>query len=122
MESLINRFKEFRRPPRDRSKVDSTTATPALRVLPQQKPPLQSLMETPPVPPGEDQASFRRHNHVLLAESKKARPNMQVVTSLMEVTYALRRKDIISSTADVKHHLIQYPFLQNVDQVRNHIL
>lgn len=113
VQSLINRFKEFRRPPRDRSKVEVKQPSHVIK----RKPPIETLMEMPAIPAGEDQTSFKRHNQILVAESKKAKPNMQVVGSLMERTYAFRRGDIISSPSDVMHHLAQYPFLQNVEQV-----
>lgn len=116
VQSLINRFKEFRRPPRDRSKVGVIPSKPPSHVI-QRKPPIESLMEMPAIPAGEDHTSFKRHNQILVAESKKAKPNMQVVGSLMERTYAFRRGDIISSPSDVVNNLAQYPFLQNVEQV-----
>ena len=74
-------------------------------------------MEAPPIPAGEDNTSFKRYNQMLLLESKKTKPNMQVVCCLIERTYAFRRGDIVSSVADAVHHLNYYPFLQNADQV-----
>lgn len=116
MQTFIYRFKEFRR--RHRDKGESTSATPPpQRVQAKRKPPIEALMESPPVPPGEDDTSCKRHNQVLLAESKKAKPNMQVVNSLMERTYAFRRRDVMSSEADVTQLLAKYPFMQNADQV-----
>ena len=46
---------------------------------------------------------------------------MQVVTALMEKTYAFRRGDIMTNSASVKEVLEQYPFLQNADKVRTYI-
>ena len=112
----MNRFKEFRRQPRERSKPGTLKTTP-VKTQPARKPSIAALMEAPPIPTGEDRVSFERHNKVLLSESKKARPNMQIVCSLMQRTYAFRRGEIISTAAHVIQHLNRYPFLRNADQV-----
>ena len=118
MQSFIDRFKKFRRPPREHHKVGTKVSSPASLQL-QRKPAIESLMEAPPILPGEDHTSFKWHNQVLLSESKKAKPNMQVVNSLMERSYAFRRRDIISSSDSVKRHLDEYPFLGTADQVNS---
>ena len=80
-------------------------------------PGVDSVMNLPTIPPGEDVTSFQRHNKVLLIESKKAHPNMLVVGDLMERTFAMRRRDILESSYDINTILSKYPFLQNGEQV-----
>ncbi len=114
---MINRFKEFRRFPKDRpSSSEDRKRTSAGHV--KKAPALDLVMKPPEIPPGEDETSFKRHNKLLSIEYKKSKPNMAVVTSLMERTYAYRRIDILENSTDINEILSKYPFLQNLDQVR----
>ncbi len=74
-------------------------------------------MKPPVVPPGEDETSFKRHNKILIMESKKTHPNLGIVNPLMERTFAFRRADILSNGGDVVTIFCKYPFLQSADQV-----
>ena len=65
VQSLIDRFKEFRRPPRERSKQST------FKIPPQLKPSFEAVMDSPPIPAGEDNTSFICNTKVLLLESKK---------------------------------------------------
>ena len=82
------------------------------------KTPGRDVMKPPLIPHGEDETSSKRHNKVLLMESKKGHPNMAVVVPLMERTFSFRRADILANSSDVTSILMKYPFLQHVDQVR----
>lgn len=75
-------------------------------------------MKPPVAPVGEDETSFKRHNKILVLESKKSNPNMAIVTQLMQRTFSFRRIDILNSPRDIKSIFSSYPFLQNIDQVR----
>ena len=89
------------------------------------KPSVNDLYKLPPIPPGEDEESLRRHAQKLVPEytkSKKGRGNMQLVTSLMEKTYPIRRADILSGEFDLNTILLRYPYLQCSDQVHNSAL
>ena len=66
---------------------------------------------------GEDDVSFARHVKALQVEFKKQHRNPQVVGELMSTTFALRRKDILAHTYDLKAVLDKYPFLGCVDHV-----
>ena len=54
------------------------------------------MFELPPIPDGEDQTSFDRHNRVLKAEYSKPNPNVKMVQELMKITFPKRRRDILS--------------------------
>ena len=114
-QSLINRFKEFRRNPKEKE-----SSAEGKQEQPKEKPKypgIDFIMKPPSVPPEEDQTSFERHNKVLLLENKKAHPNMVVVTTLMEWTFPFRRKDILAMPYDIASIFVKYPFLQNIEQV-----
>ena len=105
--------------PKERQLSSNTTSstTKNSSQLKEKTPRIDSIMKPPTVPPGEDEASFKRHNKILILESKKSRPNIAVVTPLMERTFAFRRADILANPLDVTTMFTKYPFLQNVDQV-----
>lgn len=115
-QSLMNRFKELRRTPKERAPSSGESSK---KIVPQKRksPGLDSILKPPEIPPGEDETSFKRHNKVLQMEYKKSKPNMAVVTSLMERTYAFRRADILANPSVITEILSKYPFLQNVEQV-----
>lgn len=69
-------------------------------------------LEPPVVPPGKDQKSFERHNRVLLTQYGKSHPNHQIISDLMELTFAMRRSDILHTPMDIHGILQKYPFLQ----------
>ena len=69
-------------------------------------------MKLPSVPAGEDEVSFQRHNCVLKAEFSKSRHNKQIVSELMNVTFPMRRADILLSPCDINKILEKCPFLQ----------
>ena len=69
-------------------------------------------MKLPSVPAGEDEVSFQRHNRVLKAEFSKSRHNKQIVSELMNVTFPMRRADILLSPCNINKILKKYPFLQ----------
>ena len=114
MTSLRNRFKEFRRKPVKRSKLDvGSKKSPKKR-----RPGITQSPSEPFSPPQEDDAvSFDRHNRVLIAEFKKNRRNSQVMSELMERTFQLRRKSILEESSDLKEVFKRFPFLQESDQV-----
>lgn len=118
IESLKGRFKELRRPKRNRNSHDKDEVKKAVPKL--NKPCVNSLYDLPPIPPGEDEESLQRHAQKLVPEytkSKKGRGNMQLVTSLMEKTYPIRRADILSGEYDLNTILLRYPYLQCSNQV-----
>lgn len=108
---LQNRFKEFRRVKKPRNTI--------VRQLIPSKPksPCVGLKrETPEITPGEDGVSFERHNRVLKAEFAKTKPDVQLVGDLMNRTYAMRRKDILTQ-GHSWDPLSKYPFLQVTEHV-----
>ena len=50
-------------------------------------------------------------------KSKRGRGNQQLVNSLMEKTFPVRRADILSESLDINSILVKYPYLQCSDQV-----
>jgi len=113
---LSNRFKELRRPPKSKKTSDS----PKLTGADKQKPPglnVKAIMNPPDVPPGEDVISFRRHNNLLIAESKKSRANMLLVNECMEKSYEMRRRDLLSELYSITVVFEKYPFLRKPEQV-----
>ena len=74
-------------------------------------------MVTPEIPPGEDATSFRRHNNLLIAESKKSHPNMMLVSECMKKSFEMRRKDLLTEPYTINEVFGRYPFLRRPDQV-----
>ena len=116
--SLQNRFKEFRR---DCKAVKTDTyeniKTPAKIKQPKESPSI-AWMQPPPVPMGEDKCSFDCFSSQLRDEAKRKKPRNEVISKLMEVTYAAhRRQDILESPAPIPELLKKYPFLGNEDEV-----
>ena len=114
---MTNRFKEFCRKPSAR------TASPTInlknRKSPKKKKP--GITQSPSEPvlcAGEDSVSFDRHARVLLTEFNKTRRNQQVVAELMERTFPLRRKQILEKSSDLNMIFQDFPFLEEIDQVR----
>lgn len=112
MQTLINRFKEFRRlktvrNPSSNKSSGSTSSDIKPTVLP-----------SPTIPAGEDETSFERHNNQIKAEfSKKGKRNQAVLTALIAQTFPMRRKDITESPCHSSEILVKYPFLKEGDQV-----
>ena len=50
-------------------------------------------------------------------EKSKSHPNMDIVSELMSVSFAMRRQDILENVCDVTEVLGKYPFLGTSDQV-----
>ena len=77
MRSLINRFKEFNRNPKERrSKVG---ASPSNHVTKQKSPGITCSVVKPTVPPGEDSISYERHVKALQMEFKKSHRNNRII-------------------------------------------
>ena len=74
------------------------------------------MFELPPIPDGEDQTSFDRHNRVLKAEYSKPNPNVKTVQELMKITFPMRRRDILSEGHSFDP-LKKYPYLQQPSHV-----
>ena len=79
------------------------------------KGPAVNSLELPDIPAGEDSTSFERHNRTLDFEHQKLKPNAAVVKELMQITFAMRRRDILS--AEHAHDIGKYPFLQSPNHV-----
>ena len=125
VQTLCDRFKELRRPLRTtvtpsqktdhhpKKQKDSKAQTPAMAIL----------CKPPALPPGEDETSLNRHIKILSTEytkTKKGRGNHQLVTSLMEKTFSVRRADVLKSEEFNLHMiLVKYPYLQCSDHVSN---
>lgn len=113
----MNRFKEFRRSPKVvKPPVESKSKHSPRSEAKAKQPGCDLIMKSPTVPPGEDDTSFKRHNKLLIMESKKSHPNMAVVSNLMDRSFALRRSDILTKSCDITTLFTKYP---NKEQVRN---
>jgi hypothetical protein len=55
-------------------------------------------------------------------EFNKTRRNKEVVSDLMDKTFALRRKDILDKCPDLDSLFKEYPFLQDGDQVCHYVV
>ena len=66
---------------------------------------------------GEDSVSFQRHVKALQAEFKKPRPNQQIVNELVELSFVMRRSDILDNLYDLPTIFEKYPFLRLENEV-----
>ena len=75
--SLINRFTEFNRKPKERkSKIDNSSTTHATK---QKSPGITRSVVKPAIPPGEDAVSYERHIKALQMEFKNNNRNDRIV-------------------------------------------
>lgn len=112
MKSLQGRFKEFRRPYKPRKAVSSSTEHKAGSSMRH-----RSITSTMPIPSGEDNTSFERHNRALKIEKGKVCPNKQVIEMLMTQSFAMRWNDLHSNTYSLDTVFEKYPFLADVYEV-----
>ena len=114
MKSIEDKFKELRR---DSKKKQGKVAREASTTCatPQTKP--HKPFQLPPIPDGEDEVSFERHNNVLRAEWSKADKMTMTASSLMERTFPQRRQEMMDANTDVKTTFKKYPYLQQSEQV-----
>lgn len=113
--SLEERLKELRRAPKKKEKGSSESSTSKAPCVVKVKP--HKPFEVPPVPDGEDDISFKRHNNVLKAEHSKANNITITANKLMDHTFAQRRREMLDSKDDVKKTFQKYPYLQESAQV-----
>ena len=115
--SLINRFKEFRRPKKPRS---STTEKKGVVSRTGKAPGIIKSVKQPILLPGEDGVSYERHTKALQAEFKKTNRNNALVLDLMERSFAMRRMEILEKNYSLTALLSRFPFLQEADEVCNY--
>ena len=115
--SIQNRFKEFRRDCKS-TKCDARTLqstsneTPSTsKQITDTKSPHVDWIQPPTIPLGEDNCSFERFSSQLQEESKRKQPRGEIISKLMEATYAHRRKDILECSSTIPELLKKYPFL-----------
>ena len=108
----IRRPKYSRSPKEEKSPVSSKVGRSPPLCKVERTPGSVDVMKLPSIPAGEDEVSFQRHNRVLKAEFSKTRHNKQIVSELMNVTFSMRRADILQSPCDIIKILEKYPFLQ----------
>ena len=87
------------------------------QVIVKKSPGTHNPLALPEVPAGEDDVSFERHNHLLKSEWMKQKRNAALVEELMERTFAMRRREILENSCDVKTLFKKYPFMQDPEQV-----
>ena len=63
-----------------------------------------------------------RHTKAIQAEFKKKSPNFQIVMELAQLSFNMRRRDILENASDMKSLLIKYPFFQREDMVNVYIM
>lgn len=123
MVELQSRFREYRRP----DKVTSSSTLSASSCSTSHEDSAKSIRKHPgitkdiPVPKqvdGEDNFSFAQHNKLLKTEFGKSKPNNSIISEIMDLSFPMRRHDIISNCyLGVKSLFGQYPFLQTFEQV-----
>jgi len=67
-------------------------------------------VQPPEIQAGEDEHSFSHFNGMLWAEARKAKPNQESVSKLIEMTYSQRRNHILSTPMPLPPLLTLYPF------------
>lgn len=69
------------------------------------------------VPEGEDSASFARHNNSLKIEAGKGKPKRNIVSELMNISFSMRRNNIIEDPKPLSELLTCFPFLKDCNEV-----
>ena len=112
---LQNRFKEFRR---DKKPVKKPVIIAApVTVSRQPRSPAKQLMKRPEIEAGEDEGSYERFAAQILEEFKKKKPRPEVLSFLIETTYAHRRQEITDNPSLVSDVLKRHPFLKIEEHV-----
>ena len=116
MIGLQNRFKEFRR---DKKPVKKPViiAAPVTVVSRQPRSPAKQLMKWPEIEAGEDKGSYKWFAAQILEEFKKKNPRPEVLSFLIETTYAHRRQEITDNPSLVSDVLKRHPFLKIEEHV-----
>ena len=107
----------MRRLRKPRPEVRPETRPESKRSIVKKSPGVCSPLALPEIPPGEDDVSFKRHNRILQAEWHKPKRNIMVIEELMEKTFAMRRREILSNSCNVQTLFKKFPFLQDPEQV-----
>lgn len=79
MRSLINRFKEFNRTPKEKHRLNTGGGSPSNYVAKPKSPGITRSIVKPTIPPGEDAVSYERHIKAMQMEFKKSHRNNRVV-------------------------------------------
>lgn len=113
--TLSQRFRELRRPPRNRlfKSPEATTITETKLLKPLQT---ATLLTKVSIPPGEDDKSFKRNNLALITECRKSKPSLSSLQSLLATTFPFRRNEILAGK-DYSCILQDYPYLMTFDLV-----
>lgn len=137
MRSIINRFKEFRRPRKPR-KV-KVCGPPTNQVTKPKSPGMTYSVTKPTIPPGEDAVSYERHIKALQMEFKKSHRNNRLIgeknhltvsayllqhhvliaDDLMDRSFAMRREEIEAKQYGIEVLISRFPFIQELDYVSN---
>lgn len=76
----------------------------------------------PNFPDGIDQTGLEDARKVLVNEIKKRTPNGRLVKEKMDLTFALRRKEVVDSAPAISQMVIRWPALFTEDQVCSRVL
>lgn len=74
----------------------------------------------PNFPKGEDPTSLQRLKLQIIEEIAKTERNLTLIEKLMQMTFALRRQEIVSDSPPVKEILENWPALRTESQVSTH--
>uniref|UniRef100_A0A1X7V5Y0 Uncharacterized protein n=1 Tax=Amphimedon queenslandica TaxID=400682 RepID=A0A1X7V5Y0_AMPQE len=86
--SYTYRFKELRLTKKKRNET-MASQSPRSPSTSKDSPGVTCALSKPQLPPGKDKASFDRHNNALVIDYRKFVPNMTVVNSLMDASFAM---------------------------------
>jgi hypothetical protein len=118
VQSLMNRFKEFRRPSPLVTDSPSPPTLSSKKPIKRKSPGITQIPRRPPLfSPGEDAVSLERHNNLLKAEFKKKKRNSTLMCDLINKTFPLRRQTILDEPLSLDSMFERFPFLQDIEQV-----
>lgn len=72
----------------------------------------------PNLPDRHDESSLENARKVVIEETKKKRPNASLVSRIMEETFSLRRREIVTQEPAVQSMMERWPALFTERQVR----
>ena len=75
----------------------------------------------PNFPKGESQASLEEMRLQIMDEVEKSQQNLRLIEMLMQITFALRRQEIIQENPQVKDFLGKWPTLRIESQVKHRL-
>ena len=116
-QAIAFRFKNLRKN-KPEHKEKSSSSTSDILTKPAKRLKLADPNALPDIPPGETEDTFKDHMKRLQKEMTKTKgKNQQLIKTLMDATFAMRRREIVQNAVSINEHLKRFPALTLTSEV-----